>query len=71
MNWALEHLPAYIVNLTMLGEPVGATLLAAVLPGIREIPRWTTLASGVVILAGFVITVWGRDAAAEPLAETA
>jgi hypothetical protein len=25
----------------------------------------------VVILAGFVITVWGRDAAAEPLAETA
>ena len=62
MNWALEHLPAYIVNLTMLGEPVGATLLAAFLPGIHEIPRWTTLAGGVVILIGFIITVWSRDA---------
>ena len=61
MNWALEHLPAYIVNLTMLGEPVGATILAAILPGIHEIPRWTTLAGGVVILAGFIVTVWNRD----------
>ncbi len=62
MNWALEHLPAYVVNLTMLGEPVGATLLAAILPGIREIPKWTTLAGGAVILLGFVITVWNRGA---------
>jgi drug/metabolite transporter (DMT)-like permease len=68
MNWALEHLPAYIVNLTMLGEPVGATLLAMVLPGIHEIPRWTTLAGGAIILIGFIITVWNRDAA-EPLVE--
>lgn len=71
MNWALEHLPAYIVNLTMLGEPVGATILAAILPGIHEIPRWTTFAGGAVILLGFVITVWNRDVRAEPLAETA
>ena len=61
MNWALEHLPAYVVNLTMLGEPVGATLLAAILPGIHEIPRWTTLAGGAVILVGFIVTVWKRD----------
>jgi drug/metabolite transporter (DMT)-like permease len=71
MNWALKHLPAYIVNLTMLGEPVGATLLAAILPGIHEIPKWTTLAGGAVILAGFIVTVWGRDRDAEPLAEAA
>jgi drug/metabolite transporter (DMT)-like permease len=71
MNWALEHLPAYIVNLTMLGEPVGATILGAILPGIREIPKWTTLAGGAVILVGFIITVWNRDAAAEPLVEAA
>ncbi|HEV2642366.1 MAG TPA: DMT family transporter [Candidatus Elarobacter sp.] len=56
MNWALEHLPAYVVNLTMLGEPVGATLLGMVLPGIHEIPRWTTLAGGAVVLAGAVLT---------------
>jgi drug/metabolite transporter (DMT)-like permease len=69
MNWALEHLPAYIVNLTMLGEPVGATILAAVLPGIHEIPKWTTLAGGVVILIGFIITVWNRNDTA-PLVDT-
>lgn len=68
MNWALEHLPAYIVNLTMLGEPVGATLLAIVLPGIHEIPRWTTLAGGAIILLGFIVTVWNRDAR-EPVVE--
>jgi len=28
MNWALGHLPAYVVNLTVLGEPVSAALLA-------------------------------------------
>ncbi len=65
MNWALEHLPAYIVNLTMLGEPVGATLLAAILPGIHEIPRWTTFAGGAIILTGFIITVWNRKEIAE------
>ncbi len=69
MNWALEHLPAYIVNLTTLGEPVGATILAALLPGIHEIPRWTTLVGGVVILLGFIITVWNRADTNEPLVE--
>lgn len=71
MNWALEHLPAYIVNLTMLGEPVGATILAALLPGIHEIPKWTTLAGGAVILCGFIVTVWNRDGKAEQLVEPA
>ncbi|HEY5087280.1 MAG TPA: DMT family transporter [Gemmatimonadaceae bacterium] len=66
MNWALEHLPAYIVNLTMLGEPVGATLLAMVLPGIHEIPKWTTLVGGAIILFGFIVTVWNRDDAEPP-----
>jgi drug/metabolite transporter (DMT)-like permease len=57
MNWALRYLPAYVVNLTVLGEPVGATLLAAVLPGIREIPPPLTLAGGAVLLTGILITL--------------
>lgn len=56
MNWALGHLPAFVVNLTVLGEPVGATLLAAVLPWIREVPAPLVLMGGVVVLAGVVIT---------------
>jgi drug/metabolite transporter (DMT)-like permease len=55
-NWALRYLPAYVVNVALLGEAVGATLLAAALPGIREVPPVTTLAGGALILAGIVVT---------------
>lgn len=52
MNWALGHLPAFIVNLTVLGEPIGATLLAALIPGIGEVPGPGVLAGGAIVLAG-------------------
>ena len=55
MNWALGHLPAFVVNLTTLGEPVGATLLAAVLPWIRETPGPLTLVGGTLVLAGVLL----------------
>jgi drug/metabolite transporter (DMT)-like permease len=55
-NWALRYLPAYVVNVALLGETVGATLLAAALPGIREVPPLTTLAGGALILAGIIVT---------------
>ncbi|MCR4342187.1 MAG: DMT family transporter [Gemmatimonadaceae bacterium] len=60
MNYALRYRPAYVVNLTVLAEPVGATLIAAALPGIREIPPLSTVAGGAVILAGVVLTVLGE-----------
>ncbi len=62
MNYALRYRPAYVVNLTVLAEPVGATLIAAALPGIREIPPLSTMAGGAVILAGVVLTVLGERA---------
>lgn len=55
LNWALGYLPAYVVNLVVLGEPVGATMIAAFLPGIRQIPPLVTLLGGAVILVGVVI----------------
>ena len=55
MNWALKFLPAYVVNLVTLGEPVGATLLGALIPGIRQIPSAVTLIGGVVVLTGVTI----------------
>jgi drug/metabolite transporter (DMT)-like permease len=55
MNWALGHLPAFVVNLTTLGEPVGATLLAAALPGIHEVPGPLTLVGGGLILGGVLL----------------
>ena len=59
MNWALKYLPAYVVNLVVLGEPVGATLLGAILPGIRQVPSSSTLAGGGVILLGVLIAASG------------
>lgn len=55
MNWALGHLPAYVVNLTTLGEPIGATLLAAMLPGIAEVPGVGTVLGGALVLAGVLV----------------
>jgi drug/metabolite transporter (DMT)-like permease len=50
MNWALRHLPAHVVNLTVLGEPVGASILALVIPAIAERPdRWTLLGGAVIL----------------------
>jgi drug/metabolite transporter (DMT)-like permease len=55
MNWALKFLPAYIVNLTVLGEPVGATFLGAIIPSIRQIPPVSTLVGGTIMLGGVII----------------
>jgi len=57
LNWALKYLPAYVVNVTALGEPVGATLIAALVPGIREVPSPLTLVGGTFVLGGVVLAV--------------
>ena len=54
MNWALKHLPAHVVNLTVLGEPVGASLLAMLIPAIGERPDIWTIAGGGLILMGAI-----------------
>jgi drug/metabolite transporter (DMT)-like permease len=61
MNWALKYLPAYVVNLTVLGEPVGATLLGALIPSIRQIPTVNTLLGGAIVLTGVLIAAGGAS----------
>ena len=60
MNWALRHVRAYQVNVVLLGEPIGATIIAASLPGIRERPTTATLAGGVLVLAGILLAERAR-----------
>lgn len=60
VNYALRYLPAHIANLALLGEPVGATLLAWGLPGIGERPDAGTLVGGAIILTGIAVAVGGR-----------
>lgn len=55
MNWALKFLPAYVVNLLVLGEPVGATALGAIIPAIHQVPSPTTLIGGAIVLGGVII----------------
>ena len=66
LNWALKYLPAYLVILTVLSEPIGATLLAAVLPGIRETPSISTFVGGFVLLVGIAIAAMARRSSATP-----
>jgi drug/metabolite transporter (DMT)-like permease len=49
-NWALKYLPASFVSLTLLGEPVGSTVLAYFI--FQETPGWGKIGGAVLILAG-------------------
>lgn len=60
VNYALRFLPAYVANLALLGEPIGATLLAWWLPGIRERPSPQLLLGGALVLVGIAMGLRGR-----------
>jgi drug/metabolite transporter (DMT)-like permease len=57
VNYALRYVRAYVANLAVLGEPVGATLIAWLLPAIGEVPGLQTLIGGAAILAGIGLAV--------------
>ncbi|HKJ59696.1 MAG TPA: DMT family transporter [Halobacteriales archaeon] len=58
VNWALEHVESSVVSVSLLGEPVGSTLLAALL--LAEVPGPATVAGGAVVLAGIYVTARSR-----------
>ena len=60
VNYALRYLRAYVANLALLGEPIGATLIAWLLPAIHEVPGPQTLLGAVLILGGIALGVIRR-----------
>jgi len=58
VNWALEHVESSVVSVSLLGEPVGSTLFAAVL--LAEVPTAATALGGAVVLGGIYVTTTGR-----------
>jgi drug/metabolite transporter (DMT)-like permease len=60
VNWALKYLPAAVLALVILGEPVGATTIAYFL--LNEVPTIWRLIGGGLILTGiyFSLTEVGR-----------
>jgi drug/metabolite transporter (DMT)-like permease len=58
INWALGFLTVPYVTVAILGEPVGATLLA--MPVLGEYPGPWVVAGLVVIVAGLAAGTWGE-----------
>ncbi|MFQ6057551.1 MAG: DMT family transporter [Anaerolineae bacterium] len=52
-NWALRYLSATFVSVTVLGEPIGATILAYFI--LSEPPTLLEVVGGVLILAGIYV----------------
>ncbi|GAA0505192.1 DMT family transporter [Halorubrum aquaticum] len=59
INWVLGYLESSVVSVSLLGEPVGATVLALVLLG--EAPTRFTVVGGVIVLSGIYFTTTGTD----------
>ncbi len=64
LNYALKHFRATTVNVAALGEPVGATILAWLIPAIHEVPAPLALLGGAVTLGGIglALTSGGEEA---------
>lgn len=54
-NYCLKYLKAAVVSVTILGEPVGATLLAVIFFG--EVPTLLVVAGGILVIGGIYVVV--------------
>lgn len=63
VNYALRYVRAYVANIALLTEPIGATLIAWLLPAIGEVPGAGTIVGGALILGGIAVTVLKRRSA--------
>jgi drug/metabolite transporter (DMT)-like permease len=63
LNWVLRYVRAYIVNLAVLSEPIGASLLAWWLLGGEEVPGMSIVVGGVLILTGLAVSIYSRKGA--------
>lgn len=55
-NWSLKHVRASIASVSLLGEPLGSTLWALLIPSISQIPSNYTVFGGAIILLGIYLT---------------
>ena len=58
-TWALRYTSPAVVSVSVLGEPVGASILAFLFFG--EAPRAAQLAGGALVLAGVYLFISGRE----------
>lgn len=53
VNWSLRYISATLVTVAVLGEPVGATILASLI--LKEPPSLSEIGGGILILTGIFI----------------
>lgn len=63
-NWALRYISAAYVAVTLLGEPVGSTILAYFL--LRESPTWIKIIGAILILTGIIVASRGESRRPDP-----
>lgn len=56
LNWALRYVSATLITIAVLGEPIGANLLAYLI--FDETPRLLELLGGFFILGGIIVAFW-------------
>ena len=57
INWSLGIMPAYYVAISLLGEPIGSTIMAIII--LKEIPTISEIISAGIILLGIFIAIIG------------
>jgi drug/metabolite transporter (DMT)-like permease len=60
-NYLLKEVDATLVSVSILGEPVGSTVLALLILG--EVPPWFAVLGGIVVLAGLYVAIVGPSPA--------
>lgn len=55
-NWSLKHIRASVASVCLLGEPIGSTILAFLIPWINQIPSNYTVIGGIIIFLGIYLT---------------
>jgi len=57
-NYTLGHVPAYLVSITLLGEPVLSTVFAWAI--LSEVPSWFVMPGGTMVLIGIYLATAGQ-----------
>ncbi len=59
LNWALRYVSATLITIAVLGEPIGANIIAYIL--FKETPRMLEVCGGIMILGGILVSFWHED----------
>jgi drug/metabolite transporter (DMT)-like permease len=60
-NWVLKFVKTSVVSVALLGEPIGSTFFAFIIPWINQIPSEYTIFGGLTIFIGIYMTAKNKS----------